>query len=292
LSINRDAAVARADDLRHCGVPVPTDEEQRRRRALFATDAANYDAGRPGYPTELFALLRDRGGLGPGCRVLEIGPGTGQATAGLLDAGATVTAVELGGHLADRLRAKLGHRDLEVRVGAFEDAEVEPGSFDLVAAATSFHWVPVDAGLRQAAGALRAGGSLALWWHVFGDHAHPDAFHRALVPILERLAPQLVEQPGVGAGPVAYGRDAAARTAEIDATGRFGPVHHEELRWTGRHGPTELRALFASFSPWLAVEPDLRSRLLDEVERLAVEEFGGIVERPYFTAVYLTSTQR
>jgi len=55
------------------------------------------------------SLIRDLGqlaGIGPDSRVVEIGPGTGQATAALTALGASVTAVELGAALAAVLRRK------------------------------------------------------------------------------------------------------------------------------------------------------------------------------------------
>src|SRR4029078_2613590 len=49
-------------------------------RAIFDEDPERYDRARPGYPPELFDDLEALAGLAPGARVLEIGPGTGQAT--------------------------------------------------------------------------------------------------------------------------------------------------------------------------------------------------------------------
>lgn len=262
----------------------------RDRRDLFGTDAAAYEAGRPGYPERVYGLLRDRCGLGARSRVVEVGPGTGQATQRLLDAGASVTAVELSADLASRLAAKCGAGKLKVKIGAFEDTEFAPGSVDLVASATAFHWVPLESGLRQCADMLRGGGSLALWWNVYGDPNRPDPFRQALTPILGRLAPSVLEVPGAGnpgTAALPYALDVEARVAEIDSAGRFDPVHHEVIAWTGRHRPDELRALFASFSPWLSLPAPQRAVALDAVERLAVEDFGGIVERPYLTPIYL-----
>jgi hypothetical protein len=48
-----------------------------------------------------------------------------------------------------------------------------------------------------------------------------------------------------------------------------------------------VRTLFGSFSPWLALERGLRNTVLDELEALARDEFGGVVERPYLTPVYV-----
>ncbi len=160
-----------------------------------------------------------------GGQVLEIGPGTGQATGRLLDYGATVTAVELGPEMAAALEAKFGGRDLSVLVGAFEEAPLDPESFDLIVAATSFHWVPPETGLPLCADLLRPGGWLALWWTYYGDPDRPDPFRDALEPIFEELAPSLIETfPGLafaGAHPYALDIDTASpRSTPPVASGR------------------------------------------------------------------------
>ena len=100
-------------------------------------------------------------GLGTGSRVLEIGPGTGQATGDLLRNGATVTAVELGAEMAAALEAKYRGQNLTVRVGAFEDVDSRSR---LVRPDRRGHVVPLDT-TRDRHSALRrppaaeAGGS-------------------------------------------------------------------------------------------------------------------------------------
>jgi hypothetical protein len=208
----------------------------------------------------------------------------------LLDAGSSVVAVELSDEMAGRLRVKLGDRDLDVKVGAFEEVALEPDAFDLVAAATSFHWVPNQSGLQRSADLLRTGGWMALWWNFYGDPARPDPFNDALVPILRQIAPSVLDVPGAGSlgtGVPAYALDVDARVSEIEASGRFGPVEHEVIAWTGRHGVDEVRAMFASFSPWLALPLEQRTLALDALQELAAAEFNGIVERPYLTPVFL-----
>jgi SAM-dependent methyltransferase len=260
------------------------------RRGLFSSDVAGYDLGRPGYPDRVYELLQQVCGLGPGTEVLEIGPGTGQATGRLLQHGATVTAVELGAEMAAALEVKYAGQDLTVKVGAFEDVALDPASFDLIVAATSFHWVPPETGLPRCADLLRPGGWLALWWTYFGDPDRPDPFCDAITPIFEELAPSLIETfPGkaflAGANPYAF--DSKGRTGDIDVSGRFGPVRHEVIPWTGRHTPAELRALFASYSPCLALAPAERVQVLEAIEHLATDTFAGIVERPYLTLIYV-----
>jgi hypothetical protein len=162
---------------------------------------------------------------------------------------------------------------------------------DLVVAATSFHWVvPVDAALHRCADVLHPHGWLALWWNVYGDDSRPDPFRDALQPLLERIAPSLLDPPGAGnpsIGAHPYALDVAARVGDIDRCGRFEEVTHEAIRWTGHHSASELRLMFASFSPWLALPIGERRVALDALEQLANDTFGGVVERPYVTPVYL-----
>ena len=65
-------------------------------------------------PNMLSALVRDAAPTA-GDRILEIGPGTGLLTERLLEAGATVTAVEIDYRLAAHLRSTLGtHKRLRI----------------------------------------------------------------------------------------------------------------------------------------------------------------------------------
>lgn len=266
-------------------------DRHRARRTLFGHDARAYDRGRPRYPEQVFTILRERCGLAPGCRVLEIGPGTGQATEGLLDLGASVTAVELSEALAARLAEKFADRDLTVQIAAFEEANLAPESFDLVVAATSFHWIPAQDGLNRCADVLDPGGSVALWWNHFGDPARPDEFHDALVPRMRPIAPEVIDDGDTaGRSPAGHhALDAEARIRDFDETGRFGCVHYDVISWTGRHTAGEIRALFGSYSPWLALPPEQRTAALDALEQLAVDEFNDIVERPYLTPLYVAA---
>jgi SAM-dependent methyltransferase len=201
----------------------------------------------------------------------------------MLERGARVTAVDPGAALARRLAERASGRDITVIVSAFEDVGLVEASFDLVASATAFHWVDAAVGAAKCAQYLRDGGWLAFWWTIWGDPDRPDPLHDALQPILRAKAPQLLHEE---AGPRAYIRDLSARMTELDRSGAFGPVDHSVRRWQGRHAPVEVRRIFATFAAWLALDEPLRTELLDDVERLAREDFGGVVERPYQTVLY------
>jgi SAM-dependent methyltransferase len=230
----------------------------------------------------VYKILRERCGLGPTSRVLEIGAGAGQATVRLAESAAAVVAVEPSHALADQLRARLTTaRALEVVVAAFEDVDLAPASFDLVAAATAFHWLDAEVALPKIAACLRRGGWLALWWNVFGDPLLPDPFHDATEPLLRNL----VSGPSFGIGGVDYALDVAARSQELSGYG-FQDVEHEAVRWTLDLDATKTRQLYATYSNIARLPNDQKTAILDEIERIAQVEFGGRVERQMVTPIY------
>lgn len=158
-------------------------------RAIFDEDPGLYDRGRAGYPAELFMDLADLCGLGPGARVLEIGPGTGQATLPLAELGASVTAVELGAGLAEVLQAKTSGRDVSVVRSTFEDFALPAEPYAGVAVFTAWHWLDVAVRAAKVAQALRGGGCLATVTTVHvsaGDH---DTFPVAVQDCYRRWDP-------------------------------------------------------------------------------------------------------
>lgn len=141
------------------------DEKNRAHRIDFDSDAANYDKTRPRYCPELFEAVICEAGLTAQSKLLEIGPGTGQATEPFLAQNCSITAVELGEHLAEYLRLKYEDREnLTVWQGDFLQFPEEE-QFDLIYSATAFHWIPREEGFTKVKRLLKPGGTLALFWN-------------------------------------------------------------------------------------------------------------------------------
>ncbi|MCU1360568.1 MAG: Methyltransferase type 11, partial [Ilumatobacteraceae bacterium] len=249
-------------------------------RTSFDADVDAYQAARPDYPDALFGLLTQHG-LQPGSRVLEIGPGTGQATMTLLARVAHVVAVEAGPQMAARLRQRVAGRACEVIESPFEHATVD-GPFDLAVAATSFHWVDPIAGIVKLSELVPRGAWLALWWNVFRDVGpHDEAFAELLRPITQRF------QTAERMSSVTSALDEPARRAEIQADGHFQLERVETFELPVTHDAASLRALFATFSDRSTLpEPD-RTRALDDVGAIVDDHFGGSMTRVYLTRVYV-----
>ena len=256
--------------------------EREEGRRLFGTDPAAYDSARPGHAERVYEVLVERCRLGPGAAVLEVGPGTGQATRRLLDAGANaLVALEPDPALAAFLAEAFG-RGIDVRIVALEDADLPAASVDLAVAASSFHWVEEELGLAKVFAALRPGGWWAMWWTLFGVPGKPDAFITATTPLLEGLhaSPTSGEE-----GRLPHALDTEARFAALEAAG-FRELEHEVVPWSASWDTSGIRALYATFSPIARLEDDRRNEILDEVARIAEREFAGHVERTLLTSLY------
>ncbi|GAA3802823.1 class I SAM-dependent methyltransferase [Streptomyces phyllanthi] len=132
-------------------------------RDTFNEAAELYDRARPRYPRALVEELAGQVGLGPGTRVLEIAPGTGQLTVPLADSGCHLTAVELGPALAEVARRNLRpFPHARVEVADFEQWPLPVEPFDLVVCATAFHWLDPAVRVPKVGRALRPGGMFAL----------------------------------------------------------------------------------------------------------------------------------
>ena len=257
------------------------DEAKRERRLSFDRNANGYAEGRPPYPERVYAFMEEIGALGPGKRILEIGPGTGQATVELLARGATVDAIELGANLAAQLRTRLPDERLTVTVGDIHTVALPEAAYDTVVAATMLHWLDVPRLLPRIAATLRPGGWLVVWWTVFGDPDGKTPF-RARV---DRIYRERMPHEWRPLDEVPRAMQVSERIAELTEGGYFTEPVHELIRWSARLDRDGVRALFATFPNVAELEPATRAAHLDALGD-AVDAEGGVIDDPYVTAVY------
>jgi len=260
--------------------------DRREGRRLFGLDPEGYDAARPGHPDRLYELLVERCGLRAGAAVLEIGPGTGQATRRLLELGAEpLVAVEPNAALARYLMSATDGR-VAVVGSALEDADLPAASFDLATAASSFHWVDEAVGLGKLRQALRPGGWVGIWWTQFGDDERPDPF----IGAVDHLFTDVPRSPsGKQEGRPSFALDAERRLAALSDAG-YTELGHERIPWSFTWDTEGIRGLYSTFSPVIALDADRRHALLDSVAQIAASEFGGTVTKPLLTSLYTART--
>ena len=246
--------------------------------SYFDADPATYDRARPTYPDALFDDLW--GYLDEGVRahpeVVEMGPGTGQATRVLLGRGASVTAVELGSNLASYLAEKhAGEPRLHVVNAAFEDAPLPEGAFDLVFAATAYHWVAPEARFVRPHALLRDRGVLAVVDTVqVRDEGDRGYFERSQHLYARYWPDQATFRP-------APEPDAEPPILEqMRASGLFEDVRLWRYRWDQRYDVDAYLDLVRSYSNTAQLPPEERARFLDDLRAFVSAEDGGTVLRP------------
>ncbi len=164
--------------------------EKRDLRLTFGEDAEKYEAFRPTYPHTLFSAILSYAPMNEEKRALEIGIGTGQATPPILETGCRVEAVELSPTMAEYVRKKFaGNSRFSVSLSSFEAYEGEEESFDLIYAATSFHWIPESVGYPKAFHLLKKGGALALFWNRPYAARESDPLHREIQKLYAKYRP-------------------------------------------------------------------------------------------------------
>ena len=252
--------------------------DQERLRAIFDEDAERYDRARPGYPPALFDALAELAGIGPGCRVLEIGCGTGQATVPLAERGCEVIAIELGAQMAAVARRNLARFPAATVVtSTFEAWPLPAEPFDLVLAATAFHWLDPAVRVTKAADALRPGGALATvsTHHVAGG---TEALFAAMQDCYERWDP--ATPPGLRLEPAA---SIPTDDAELRASGRFGPAQFRRYEWDLPYSTATYLDVLLTYSGHRALESTARKGLLDCIAGLIDARHGGQIVKRYMT---------
>lgn len=253
----------------------------------FDEDPELYDRARPGYPPELFEDLARAAGTGPGCRVLEVGAGTGKATVPLAGRGCRITAVERGAGMAAVARRRLaGFGAVEVVTADFETWPLPEEPFDAVVSATAFHWIDPAVRMAKAADALRPGGALAVvaTQHVAGGS---EEFFTEVQGCYERFDP--ATPPGLRL-PAAQDVDTSAYADEVACSGRFGPVVFRRYEWDLTYTTAAYLDLLQTYSGHRALPPEAGEGLLGCIARLIDERYGGRVTKRYLTELRVSRT--
>ena len=229
-------------------------------RGTFETAADLYDTARPSYPPKLFDDLVRLANLPPGASLLEIGCGTGKATRPLLERGYSVVCVELGPQLAERARLNLAGLPVEIHVAPFEAWNGEPRRFDLVYAATSWHWIDPSVRYRKAHALLRPGGHLAVWG---AQHAFPVGFDPFFAEIQDVY--DAIGESHPGEWPPPPPDEVSDATAEIESSGLFDNIQVTRYLWERLYTADEYIALLNTFSGHIAMDETKRERLYKAV---------------------------
>jgi SAM-dependent methyltransferase len=242
--------------------------------------ALQYDAARPSYPGALFDDLIALARMRPDAVILEVGAGTGKATLPLARRGFEVIAIEPSANMAAVLRAKVDGLRVAIAETTFEAYQADR-SVDLLVSAQAFHWVEPSVRHVKAADVLARGGALAL---LRNDRGELDP------GLAADLARAYSEHHANGHRPQSARHERSQIAAEIDASGRFGPVAVRTYPWSATYSAADYIRLLETYSDHAVLKPSRSQPLYQAIAR-AIERRGGSITIPYLAALHLAEVR-
>ena len=258
--------------------------DRERLRSTFDMAADVYQEARREYPQQLYDVLIAAAELSEGDRLLEVGCATGKATIPLARRGFHVTGIELG-----RALAHAGRRNLKefptVRIicSPFETwRPPEPERFDMVFAATAWHWIDPAVRYRRAWEVLRPGGHLAFWGasQVFPDGGDP--FFREIQDVYEQIGEGLpADAPWPRPGLL------TDQSKEIQASGLFEVTLVRHFDWEVSYDTDAYLRLLDTFSDHIAMDTDRREHLYAQIRRRLSARPDGRLRRQWGAVLHV-----
>jgi len=248
-------------------------------RDTFDGAADHYAAARPAYPAALFAELADLGALGPATRALEVGCGAGQATADLARRCASLLALDPGPNLIAQAQRRAAGLPVSFVVARFEDFASPPSTFDLIASAQAWHWIPAEIAFVKAAALLRPAGWLAIFGHTWPRIE--GALARAMSPIYEEVLPGVWQRPHPSSAYLPSGPISGL----FAASGLFEPAIHSAFDFDVEMSPEQFGRFLRTDSNYHVLPEAARFAFFDRLVD-AVASTDGAYRARWATQLY------
>jgi SAM-dependent methyltransferase len=252
-------------------------------RLVFGEVADLYDRHRPSYPDALVDDVLAAAGVGEGRRILEVGAGTGKATALFAARGAAVLAVEPSAAMAAVARRQCAaFPRVEIVESDFERVDLHGATFPLLYSAQAWHWIEPEVRYRRARAALVDGGLLAVFWNrpAWGPSELRDALAAAYRRWEPEMPPDFQMHPD---NPCPKGDD--DWTAEIAGVAQFTDPRVRFYGWDEDYSAAAYAGLLSTLSQFRLLEPSRRERLLEAIQT-TIDDHGGTLAMPMVTRLH------
>ncbi len=204
---------------------------------VFGVDPAHYDVSRPAVPSDVADWL-----IGPRRDLaVEVGAGTGHFTRILLDRAERVIATDPDPQMRAWLTAQYPAAD--VREGSAERLPVESGTADGVFSSNAWHWFDPRAAGTEAARCLKPGGVLGVSWH---DRGHSDLWLSDVQQVILS----------------AHHPDRKIHELNLPDDLPFTPVEKNVMEFTREMTPSQICAMFSTYSAIISLDDQEREDLL------------------------------
>lgn len=241
---------------------------------LFDEDAELYDKMRPNYPDSLFERLREHTMIDKQSRILEVGCGTGQATASLMKISQKITCIDPGKKLLALAESKFP--DLQFVSTTFEDFETND-MYDAIVSATAWHWVNPKVGYKKAHRLLKEKGSLIIL-HTYHIETDTQAFHNQAQFIYSKYSNRSLS---LGS------RQPIEDTAKALKNKYFEIVEQSEESWQQTYSTEQYLALRNTYSDHRFMSSLERKKFETELRDFTNSQYGGKVTKNYTSVLFI-----
>lgn len=249
---------------------------------MFDQTAEYYDTFRPSYPKDIIDQIISTTNINEHSKLLEIGAGSGKATALFAPYNFNIHCIEPGENLARNGRIKFSKSDnIKFEVGRFEDINLPLKYYHTIFSAQAFHWIPQPIGYEKCASILKDNGYIALFWNMY--ITFDNEFDNELVKISKK-----------------YGGFADFLTADgcekridsivsgINNSGLFNAPEVHRVLWNQQYCADEYFGFVNTGNSFVQKSEKEKLSAYKDIKELA-DKHGDFINRTYLCVLYLAS---
>ncbi|MDJ0555278.1 MAG: class I SAM-dependent methyltransferase [Microcoleaceae cyanobacterium MO_207.B10] len=242
-----------------------------------------YDKTRPSYPQELVNCAVEIAQLSPDAKILEIGCATGTATTSFADLGFSMVCIEPNSESYQVvLRNSASYEKVKIINTTFEEWELEKSQFDVVLAATSFHWVSSEVRYAKTAEALKTDGFLILLWNT-PPQPTQEIYQELLDSVYQNYAPDVTGYEAIAT----HQKNIRSFGNAIIKSAKFHNLVSEELISEVTYDVDDYLTLLSTLSPYIAMESERRNTLFENLGTVLKNHHGNTLSLSYLSALQI-----
>ena len=255
------------------------DLEQR--KSWYSPAAEAYNKARPHYPEALIQKVVEVARLSADSKILEVGCGPATATVAFAPLGCSMVCLEPNPDFFRLAQQNCqAYPKVEIQNTSFEEWTAEVEKFDVVLAASSFHWISPEVGYPKAVHVLKENGSLILLWN---KELQPSyEVYQSLSEIYQQYAPaldryenretqeEILRELGQMALDSGQFKDLVAGTMVSEVT----------------YSIDEYLMLLNTYSPYLKLDPQCKDDLFAGLRNSIEHNFGSSLQLSYISAFH------
>jgi len=240
-------------------------------REMFNQMADYYDRYRPDYPDETIRQVLETAKLRDGAKLLEIGAGSGKATAQFTTHRFTIICIEPGADLVKKGMKKFQAQNISFVNTRFEDYDTPLKHFDAVISAQAFHWLPKPAAYAKCAQTLKDGAYLALFWNIelIDDTPLDGEMHEIMLAYRAFTASMPQKE---------YAKRTEEIASEIAESGYFEPPQVFYTHWEKTYSAESYFGYISTGNVFVQNSEDVKRSCYEALERLD-KKYDGIKRR-------------